>query len=494
VRAYVSHRVPWSSGAVGDEAGLADLDGYKAKVSRPHGAAWLDNTTLVTATTLLSDDSGHAMTPLTAWDLATFCRAVVCYERIYHHEHPEVDDQRINALLGADVLYPVPLPVRPSTSGSPLPEPWNGAHRLMCEFWERSLRRLADIRAAGGKSTADARFLAAIRAAWMHALRRDDLELDDFVNVKDASTRWTSPSNRLLVQMADITQLWLDSSPVAVGALLTDLNLRALVNQHISDYFELPYAASVARMPFRTYLYNEAAAIQSELYTAGILDKRYEQLANGVRLRLPVFFALAIKDARRPSDIWMRLARQRQQAEKFRARRVELDEAVGRRDLKALHELSKALQTDTHSLLAMAGQVSTVGAVAAVEEVARGEPSAVASAIAAVTAAHGKLVPASLADRLLWRLRRPHIFYLYSLVDEAQLLTEALPDFSQIWQIPTREQAEFASRFTAMANLQLNRTRLGTDHSEEVGGTSVVFNVFHASVNAPFSNFGIAAP
>lgn len=502
-RAYATHRLPWSSGVVTDEASLADLDRYKANVSHPHGAAWLDNTTLVTATTLLSDDAWRFMTPLTAWDLATYCRAVACYERIYHHEHPEVDDQRINTLLGANVLHPVPLPVQPTVSDDPLPEPWNGAHRLICEFWQRSYGRLRDVRSTSGTSTVDGRFLVAIRAAWTQALKRDDLELDDFVNIEDANTRWTSPSNRLLMEIADITQLGdsvdLDStepsmrSSVNIGALLTDLNLRALVNQHISDYFELPYAASMARAPFHTYLYDEAVAVQSQLHTAGIIDKRYGQLADGVQLRLPVFLALAIKDARRPSDVWIRLAQQRQQAEKFRARRVQLDEAVGRRDLKELRALSKALQTDTDSLLAIAGKVSTVGAVAAVEEVARGDPSAVASGIAAVAAARRKLVTARLGDLLLWRLRRPHLLYLHSLMDEAQCLTEALPDFSRIWQIPTREQGEFASRFMAMAKLQLN-SRPDLDprylHSTEVYTAGVV-NKFYSTVNAQDANFGV---
>jgi hypothetical protein len=41
-----------------------------------------------------------------------------------------------------------------------------------------------------------------------------------------------------------------------------------------------------------------------------------------------------------------------------------------------------------------------------------------------------------------------------NLVEEAQHLIEAMPDFARIWKVPERERDQFASRFYAMAQLQ----------------------------------------
>src|ERR1051326_8423207 len=105
---------------------------------RTFTSAWMDNTTIVTACALMSEEGPKVMTPLTVWDVVTFVRAVVCYERIYHHEHPDIDEARVNQLLGGDVFKSVPLPTRAIEDGRLLPDPWDGAHRFMCETWEQS--------------------------------------------------------------------------------------------------------------------------------------------------------------------------------------------------------------------------------------------------------------------------------------------------------------------------------------------------------------------
>lgn len=477
VLAYAEHGVPWSWPAADSQSGLDDLRGYAAHVGQPHGAAWMDNTTLVTADVLLSEAGPAAMTPLTVWDLVTFCRAVVCYERIYHHSHPHVDDGRINRLLGSDVLHPVPLPTRPTAEGNPLPVPWDGAHRYLCDEWTHAHNRIDDLRQQAHTATEDGAYLAALRAGWAHALQRDDLEVDDLVNARDASTRWRSPSNQLLIAIADITAVretslyldpdddtrWLvghrrdlglpDRSRQRLGELLTDLNLRTHINQRLANFFELPYAASVSRMPFRKYLYDQAVSVQHQLYSIDVLENRYAELAEGIRLRLPIFLAVALIGAHLPSDLWGNLAQQRERAIKFRAKRIELDAALGRQDRKEMLRVSAALHTDVDTLHGVLGRAVAGSVLTVVENVAKGDVHAIATGVAAVKAAGDRLVSSSLAHRLLWRLRRPHLLYLNNIIDEAQHLTEALPDFSRIWKLPEREQSRFAARFSRMASL-----------------------------------------
>ena len=78
--AYADYGVPWHWSACQDDLGLRDIGSYKQSVGNGNCAAWMDNTTLVTAATLMSDMGPDAMTPLTVWDLVTVTRAVVCFE------------------------------------------------------------------------------------------------------------------------------------------------------------------------------------------------------------------------------------------------------------------------------------------------------------------------------------------------------------------------------------------------------------------------------
>jgi hypothetical protein len=475
VRAFLTYGLRFSSGACHTEKALEDIESYFRAVSERDGAAWMDNTTIVTAVTLMSESGPDWMTPLTVWDLVTFSRATTCFERIYHHRHPDVDDDVINARLGADVLKPVLLPVRAQAEDSPLPETWDGAHRFMCELWFDAfgwLKRLSD---RAGTSTLDGQDLAALRLAWSRALGRDDLEVKDLVNWDDVRHRWTSPSNQLLREMAAATSvedtfLFVDPSDKSparftkpgapdfkreqLGVLLSDLNLRSFVNQRLADFFQLPYLCAAARVPFRKHLYDRAVAVQQRLTAVEVIDDRYAELAEGVKLRLPVFLALAVREAVSPEAVWDRLADLRQRAKSFRARRIELDAALARNDLQEVARVAKALHTDVDNVLEIAGQATVAAGAAIVEEIAKGDSIGVASGVAAVEAASGQLLSSSVADRVLWRLRRPHLLWMNDLIDQAKHITEALPDFARLWRIPENRTGVFASRFAGMAELQ----------------------------------------
>ena len=474
---YAEYGVPWQSGACQTVHGLHDTATYRQSVSYPNCAAWMDNTTLVTAATLMSKDGPEVVTPLTVWDLVTFARAAVCFDRIYHHEHPRVDDSQMNAILGTEVLIPVPLPLRATAGNSPLPDPWDGAHRFMCDIWMDGygwLRRLHD---AVGTSTLDGEQVAAVAESWRFALHQNDLGAEEIVNFRDVNTRWISPSNRLLIDTANATDLddtriyidpqdnfrrqhqlrreagLKDDSRERLGDLLSDLNLRSYINQRLADFFQLPYICSAARVPFRRYLYDRAVRVQQDMTTMKVIEDRYAELSGNVQLRLPVFLAIALPACRKPDDLWNRLAELRKDASKFRACRAELDAALARQNLKEVARVSKALHLTVDELLTIVGGVSVAVGTALVDDVAHGDINAIKTGISATVAAGRELLRSSFTQRLLWRLRRPHLLWLNNLVDQAQQLTEALPDFSRIWQIPGNQQVVFAKRFTEMGRL-----------------------------------------
>lgn len=475
VQGYVDLGVWLPSGAAATPSGLEQLTRHRALVTRREGSGWMDNTTLATAVTLLSDDGGDAMTPMTVWDLATFVQAIISCERIYHHEHPQVDDRAIGARLGEDVLQAVPLPVQGPSERSPLPDPWEGPHRLMYELWEDAMSRLKRLAECRDGSTLDGRELLAVRDGWRRALDRTDVELEDLTNVQDARTRWTSPTDELLYEIAAVSSTYAvypdldpdgamrryvagraelgfpERNPLSV--MLTDLNLRAYVNQNLADFFQLPYVCGIARLPFRRHLYDRAVAVQQRLTTLDVIDDRYAELAAGVQLRLPVFLASALAGAQRPDDLWDAIGRLRRDAAPYREARTTLDAALADGDLKELRRVRKALVTSVDGVLPIVGGATTEAGVAAVEQVAQGDSVGIVAAVAGAVAAGRALLGSSIGTRLAWRLRRPHLLWINNVVDEAQHLTEALPALERIWRIPERELPIFATRFDATAAL-----------------------------------------
>jgi hypothetical protein len=116
--------------------------------------------------------------------------------------------------------------------------------------------------------------------------------------------------------------------------------------------------------------------------------------------------------------------------------------------------VGKALATDIDSILAVAGKAVTSAGIAVVEELAKGDVTGTASGVAGVEAGAQGLLESSAVDRLMWRLRRPHLLWLNDVMDEARHLTEALPDVAKIWGIPERELPTFSERFRMMGTIQ----------------------------------------
>jgi hypothetical protein len=330
---------------------------------------------------------------------------------------------------------------------------------------------------AAGTASLDGQSLERVVDSWKTALGRDDLSPQSITNVKEAVIRWTSPSNQLLIEMVNATSIkstvvYLDPDDLMqaiheqrrayglpdianerLGELLCDLNIRSFINQRLADFFQVPYACSLARTPFRKHLYDRAVKIQHHLTTGKILDDRYAELTAGTTFQLPVFVAVAMLGCNRPGDLWPRLGELRSKAVEFRRKRVELDEALSRHDVKQLNLVSKAVSASVESLLASIGGASYAAATAVVEEVAKGDLDTIQTGITAVAVAGKQLLHSSFTERLIWRLRRPHLIFLADVIHESQHIVEALPDFSRIWRIPEKRRDLFARRCSAMAKL-----------------------------------------
>jgi len=348
----------------------------------------------------------------------------------------------------------------------------------MCSLYDDAYSWLGRLHHNIAAQNLDGYQITRVTAAWRAALGRNDIDPEELVNEQEIDRSWRSHSNQLLVELANVTsvddsRIYLDpderfqrlaesrrelgvtdDTTRQIGSLLRDLNLRCYVNQRIADFFELPYVCSIARVPFRHHLYNRAIEVQNALVTVSILETRYAELADQVRLRLPVFLAIALRGCSDPESIVPRLASLRRKASSFRKRSAALDDALARRDLREAANVAKALRNSVDSVLAVAGNAAAASAACVIDEISQGDLPGVKTAIQATVAAGRELLHSSFAKRLLWRLRRPHLLWINDVIEEASHLTEALPAFSKVWRIPENRKEIFAQRFQRMCQLQ----------------------------------------
>jgi hypothetical protein len=451
--------------------GLVSAPEFAVEVADYYGtvdasnSCWMDNTTILTASRLMADsDAPEFVTPMTLWDLATFTRAAVCFERIYHHSHHEVDSIEINRLLGSQVLHDLPVPHRPTTQFRNEDE--RGMAFRFTSIWNAAHRRLHDLSDAVGTETLDGVELRALTSGWSDVLGCT-VSPSDVVDYRSLSTEFRSPSNILMQQMVAADTLPGALPPDHAGLIevanlrnlnhpglkmLSEINLRSYMNQRFADDLALPYVRGTARMPFRRHLDQLAQEVQLRLVSAELLDKRYAELAEGAQLQLPVFLALALQQADQPSDLWTRIASLRLDSRRYRERRHHLDQVLADRDLGEYKKMAKALSTDAESIATLVGGPLAAAAESVFSTVVQGTPDVVGTSIAALTAAGKNLLSSTLVDRIRWRLNRPDLHFMNSAVDQAKHLTEAMPRVSRVWKVPERHHDLFANRFAGIGS------------------------------------------
>ena len=481
VEGFVDLGISMSSGICTEQTDVAELEAYRGLVNTERGA-WMDNTTIATATALMSDLGPGLMTPLTLWDLAAFMRGVICYDRIYHHA-ASTDDAAINELLGEEVLVPVP-----TAPDSPLrysDEPGNTTSSESVARWLRNtfatgLSIISNL--ATGDDERDRQDVEAVRHGWASVLGRPDLTPTQFLDTSSLSGRFNSLSALSLSTIVAATsvegtaqsidlppkyQRLADARAEAgipdhqdqdLKEMLSEINLRAFVNLEISNFFDLPYITPVSRAPFRRHLYDRAVAVDDLLSTVGLLQETYASWTAGAKLELPLFLAIALPKCKVPDDLWSALRAQRAAATKFRKRRNELDVALARRDRLATAKAARALASESGTLTEAIGGAGQAAAIAAVQTVGDGTWDGIAVGVSAAAAAVQNLISSNVTRRLLLRLTKPHLYYLPSVMREAEHITEALPDFSRIWRLPTRYQEEFANRLKEAGKLGAGAT------------------------------------
>ena len=483
---YINFGIPARSAAAAEPARLAEISKWCQQPRQYEGSGvLLDNTTIVTLASLLQGDK---LSPLTLWDLGRAITAVVTYDNIFHFENPDVNDDELNARLDQVAFRPLTLPSVGSEHGP------GGVRMLFYTTWKDTHSVMQGLEQSVGTSTMAGLEIDDLTTQWSVALGLP-LEPADIVNADMSGKEWRSNGPLLLLKLweATRTQAYAPNfesllQQVSTAKPRSDLhegmfdslrrfiresNYRGHVNERLASHLGLPYMPNVARIPFRSRFYDRAAIVSDRLPSILALDTRYSEraaqapLLSGEPFVLPVFLALAVRDAATPEDLWSAVAELRDQARGYRERRAALDKALEQGDLNVTADTFKAVRTEAEKLTTLLGAAGRAAADPLVESV-KARPIALVAGmpldwlqtgLAVLIAGARKLLPESVRDRLMWRLSHPEYRFLSDVISQSRVITNSMPAIQRIWGLPDGETEPFRRRYEGFAGLQTRSSK-----------------------------------
>ena len=482
VAAFIDFDIPLLFSPVTSRDDLFDVTQWLQQPRRyPGSGVLLDNTTIVTLASLLAD--GNRLSPLTLWDLGRAVTALVTYDNIFHFANTEVNDDALNTALGQGVFRPLSLP-----DTGPAYDP-TGVRGLFNQAWSSTDNIMKQLEASVGTPTIEGLEIEALTRQWSLVLARP-LTPTDVVNTRRSNHDWNSPGAALLAQLWRATTTYsikippgrsldtlefmkeLPGAPSGYKDVLyttiRDGNYRGHVNQRMADHLGLPYMPNVARIPFQSRFYDRARAVSDRLPSILALDTQYAeraaqaQLLSGAPFVLPVFLALAVRDAATPQDLWAAVATLREHARRYRERRADLDRALEQGDLDVTAATLKAVRTEAAKLTTLLADAGRSGADSLISDV-EANPVALLSGmpldwlqtgLTALIAGARKLIPESVAHRLAWRLCRPEFRFLSDIASQSRAISTSMPAIQRLWGLPDREIDNFRHRYENFAEFQ----------------------------------------
>jgi hypothetical protein len=208
------------------------------------------------------------------------------------------------------------------------------------------------------------------------------------------------------------------------------------VDQGIANALALPYLPGTLRMPFRRLFVERAAEVQDELVSVALADRVFAQQQPSSPLILPFFTASVLQSAATRDDIWVQMARVRDQSAPFRRARAELDWMLERSQVspEALR-VQSAIRDEALKLADLAGATQQSASVALGVVAQTGIMPLAGALKTGVDAVHGLSRGGSWPR--IWRgLFHRHEYFLAQTNSQAIALTNALPQVQQLWEMP----------------------------------------------------------
>ncbi|MFI1973466.1 hypothetical protein [Streptomyces cinnamoneus] len=423
-------------------ADLDELVEWRTPADRRRNSVFMDATTVSVAARLLAGDR-RWLTPLTLWDLAAVVDRVVMCDRIYYVGEHLTSAATLNRLLGDDVFVSLP----------PLAESDESAPARMYSRRLQAYRHLITPliqreELPAGTYWADA--VQNVADAWELVTGRP-VRPDEALTPCGAQA-WFTPRVALLrdAYCEDLlTPTGEDCEPV-----LGDVTFRAYAAQSFAGLLALPYAPATARMPFRHHFVQRSWELEDRLLTSDAASRAYRELAREGDLVLPVFLAVALARARRPEDVWTRLAELRSQARAFRKHRGDFDESLSLGEASDTSRLLlTAVRSEAVKLTEACGHgFSVVAKVAG--RIAGLTPPQLPEEVSTLLGIATSELPAELRRRLWWQCFKPELGFLIRVRSQSREMTDALPKIGRLWGLPAGRADLFRDRFEKLSTLR----------------------------------------
>lgn len=424
-------------------ADMRAVGAWRPPDAQRRNSVYMDATTVVTATRLL-DGERRWLTPLTLWDLAAFADRVIMSDRIFYAGEHLVPAAALNDLIGDSVFASV----------APLSEQEGS---VPSRIYGRSLKAYIDLIAPimhrrdllPGSYWSDA--INEVVDAWSTLTERRVRPHEALVPCQ--ARGWFTPKVELLHNP------YCDDLPLASSEgcqpVLGDITYRAYASQAFATMLGVPYAPATVRMPFRHHFCKRSWELDDRLRVGEAATNAYRKLARKEDLVLPVFLAVALANAHRPEEVWVRLAELRAKACGFRKRRVELDESLA---LGEVSDTSRRLLAAVRSEALKLTELSGFGyklVVKILGRLARATPPHLPDDVTTMLGIVRSDLPADLSQRLWWQFFKPELRFLTNVRTQSRQMTNAMPRIGKLWGLPPSHADRFRRRFERLSALRV---------------------------------------
>jgi len=389
-------------------------------------AAFVDTTTLHSALPVLRVQGG-LLTLINLLDLCAVIDAVVMFDHVIYLEGEAV--RGLNLLPGLESVFDEIV----GPSGGPADYVGSAAFE---GFWDEAKSFFSSLRAARDVVAADER--AALEHGWKSVLGiPPDLALGDPYDPAPGAY-----ASSIAWDLSVLSAMSSDDT-ARIAKIVGASNILGYVNERIANLIELPYLPNTARVPaVRGYRVSRGQRVLRELAALDTVNEAYRnRLAGAAELgtvRLPLLSAAVFaKNPSTPVELIESISDIRDKAKKLREYRreharllLQADEAAkGNRAMKKARASSKELRAAVDRESIRLSDMFRVSAV--VGGLAGGAPSFLTAPVnhltLAVSVLAGAVVPPTerIANIVLERLFRPHLWLLTNLAESAQALTDA---------------------------------------------------------------------
>lgn len=413
----------------------------------------LDNTTVALGTELGSRWDNRRFTVWQFWDLCTVLTAIVTSDRIFHLEHPEVDSEEINLMLGNEQVF---IPITYESS-----DPASALFRGILEECISFLRNIPSAKERRFEELWQSLLgVSEDLPAWNERFKNDTISSDvTGTRMLLQSEEWElTETHQSMRSMGDLAK------SDYLGDYVVYSNLRGLFNMQVANLLGLPYVPNGLRLPVRVALLEDGIGFldgpfgqrgEEARLALATIEQAHRQYADRLQmgaarrwLTVPFFPTAILNRVSKLSELFEVTAEMRKSAASLRRHKRELDAACDIGSSKDVARIQSAISGEGRELARQldAPVVSVlVTSLPAIAGMLDGLRAGMIGALAVTSLA----LP--IARKLADRVSKPQFWFLERVGDTARESLNSRSKIEELWNV--RLSDAFESRLKHLSGL-----------------------------------------